>query len=78
MNLRDKALLDLQQLVHVGVKSVLRHITVNVNILIAVFLANHTTVPLFQIGGAIRTVQVVAGDKQVLDIGAGAQLAGRA
>ena len=76
--LGDKFLLALHQLIEVGIKGLLCHIAVNLNLWKHISLPFNTPLPLFQIRGSPRTVEIVNGDKPVLDIRACSHFRGRA
>ena len=77
-DLTNELLLALHQLIEVGIKGIFRHIGVNLHFWILVALPDDSALPLLQVGGTPRTIQVVQGDEPLLDVGARAHFGGTA
>ena len=77
-NLSDEFLLVFHELIQIGIKSPLRDIPEDLNLWIHVALPHNTAQPLSKVGRTPRTIQIMEGNKPILDIGACAHLLGAA
>ena len=76
--LGDKFLFALHELIEISVKGLLGYIAVNLNLWEHISLSFDTPLPLFKVAWSPRTVQIMNGDKPILNIRACAHFLSRA